>query len=166
MSTVNPHLQVNAVSRDEGQFRIRRVLSGTQTLTAAQSGSLCLFSAAAGSVFTLPTVTADQIGTWFDFQVTVTVTSNSHTVITGTPASQFILGSVLQAIEDTTPAANPGPKDFVFNGSTHVKCAMNGSTTGGIIGTTLRIVAISTTVWLISGYVKASGTIATPAATA
>jgi hypothetical protein len=54
---------------------------------------------------------------------------------------------------------------FAFDGSTHVACTMNGTTTGGLIGTTLRFRAISTTVWFVTGVILGSGTIATPAAT-
>lgn len=164
MSSPLPHLQYNCPSREEAQFKKRSVITGATTLTVAQSGSICLWNTAAGYTFTLPAITVDDIGTTFKFLVTTTVTSSNHKVITDA-ATTFLKGSVQQFVEDTTPAANPGPKDFLFNGTTHVACTMAGSTTGGIAGTWLELTAISTTQWMISGIVKASGIIATPAAT-
>lgn len=131
------------------------------TLTASQSGAVCFWDAAAGFTYTLP---APVVGLRFTFLVSVTATSSNHKLITDA-GTTFLKGSVLQAVEDTTPGANPGPKDFLFNGSTHVACTMNGTTTGGLFGTRIEVIAISSTVWAITGYVKASGTIATPAAT-
>lgn len=160
----NEQYQANAWSRAEGAPRKPEIVTGATTLTVAQSGAICLWNTAAGYTFTLPAITANDVGTHFRFIVTVTVTSSNHKLITDA-ATTYLKGSVLQAVEDTTPAANPGPKDFLFNGTTHVACTMNGSTTGGLHGTEIRVVAISTTQWMITGYVKASGIIATPAAT-
>jgi hypothetical protein len=42
---------------------------------------------------------------------------------------------------------------------------MNGTTSGGIIGTWIRVKALSSTQWLINGLIVGSGTIVTPAAT-
>lgn len=129
----------------------------TRQLLPKESGALCLFDRAAGVVYTLPT---PVIGMWFEFQTTVTITSNSAKVITKTPASEFILGLVnmLIAAAATTLAA-------AFNGTTHVAITMNGSTTGGVIGDRFRVTAISSTQWVIDGVVSGSGSIATPAAT-
>lgn len=131
------------------------------TLLASQSGAVCYWDAAAGFTYTLP---APVVGLNFKFRVSVTATSSNHKLITDA-ATTFLKGSVLQAVEDTTPGANPGPKDFLFNGSTHVACTMNGTTTGGLYGTEIEVSCISATQWFIRGYVKASGVIATPAAT-
>ena len=131
----------------------------TRTLLAKESGALCLMDAAAGTVYTLPVITSANVGMFFDFHQTVTVTSNSSKVITGS-AAQFILGQVqiMIAASATTLAA-------AFNGSTHVAITSNGSTTGGVIGSRFRLEAISTTQWLITGFVCGTGSIATPAAT-
>lgn len=160
--------QQSAYTRDESLavFRRNRVnlVTAATTLTVAQSGSLCLWNLAAGFTYTLPVIAASEVGTFFDFEVTVTATSVNHKLITGA-GTVFLLGNVLQFVEATTPAADPGPKGFALNGTTHVAITMNGTTTGGLIGTKLRATAISTTQWLVNGVVKASGVIATPAAT-
>lgn len=126
------------------------------TLTAKQSGALVLMDAAAGYTITLPT---PAIGMYFDFVQTVTQTSGTQKIITSA-ATEFILGEVL-----TYTTATASPAGFAFNGSTHVAYATNGTTSGGIIGSKIRLTALSSTVWLIEGVVVGSGTIVTPAST-
>lgn len=144
---------------------LQNVVSGsaaTVTLTPQQSGSLVLFDSAAGIVYTLP---SNIVGLTYDFFVSVTITSNAAEVATSVEASQFMLGTVDMATEATTPAANPGPKNFSANGTTHVEISMNGSTTGGIKGSWFRLTCITSTLWMCTGLIEASGTIATPFAT-
>ena len=146
--------------------RARKVIAVTadRTLTAKESGALVVFDVAAGAVVTLPTPVA---GMTFDFVVTTTITSNNAKIITNS-SSVFLLGEVL-----TYTTATASPAGFAFNGSTHVACTMNGTTTGGIIGTKVTVTALPTTSatstastqWFIEGTVVGSGTIATPAAT-
>lgn len=138
----------------------RPVISGvgaTRTLLPKESGALCLFDRAAGVVYTLPTPVE---GMYFDFQTTVTITSNAAKTITKTPASEFILG-LLMVFGGTTESIVSAD----FNGTTHVAISSNGTTTGGVIGDRYRLTAISATKWVIDGYVSGSGTVATPAAT-
>ncbi len=155
-------LQANAPSREEAQFRKRMILNSAQTLTVAQSGALCLWNLAAGFTYTLPTLTANDVGVWYDLRVTVSATSVAHKVIAGT--GQYLIGVLHQGILDTTPAANPGPK-FYTAGATDIAVSMDGITKGGLIGTNIRVEAIPGLAWGISGIVVASGTIATPFAT-
>ena len=135
----------------------RNVISGvgaTRQLLASEAGSLCLFDAAAGNVYTLPTPVA---GMTFEFLTTVSVTSNAQKTITKTIASEFIVGSVSEVtIATATPAG------FSANGTSIVSVSSNGTTTGGLIGSYYRLVAISTTQWGIEGVIVGSGTIATP----
>ena len=137
----------------------RQVISGaaaTRTLTAAESGALCLFDSAAGIVYTLPTPVA---GMQFEFQTTVSRTSNAHKIITSA-ASVFLVGTVDMVINAsaTTLAA-------LANGTTHVALSSNGTTTGGVQGDRYRVTAISATQWAIDGVVSGSGALATPFAT-
>lgn len=128
----------------------------TRTLTSKEAGSMSLFDAAAGVVYTLPTPVA---GAEFEFFQTVTTTSNAAKIITNL-ATEFILGEVFTYTTATASGAG-----FAFDGTTHRAISMNGTTTGGVIGTWVRLRALSTTVWAITGLVVGSGTIATPAAT-
>ena len=130
-------------------------------LTAAQSGSLCLWDAAAGFLYTLP---APVVGLWFEFEVTVTATSVTHKVITDA-GTTLIIGAIMASLIATTPSSTAGPFAFSFNGTTHIACAMNGTTTQGIIGSRLRLDCINATQWAISGLTIGSGSITTPAST-
>jgi hypothetical protein len=86
---------------------------------------------------------------------TVTITSNNATVITDA-GTTFVLGSVSNQVAAGTSTF------FQANGTSHIKIQSNGTTTGGILGGSYRMTCISATVWLISGFILGSGTIATP----
>ncbi len=133
----------------------RRVITAAKTLTAEDSGAICLFNSASGMTYTLPSA---QPGLFFDFQVTVTVTSNNDRVICA--VGDFFLGTVLQASDGTVTLVGR-----TADGSTHLAFDLNGTTKGGIMGDTIRVAAISDTQWAISGFVTATGTEATMFAT-
>lgn len=155
----------NAVAHDFTRYALeglaktqqQTVISGVttaRTLTAKDSGSLFLFDAAAGIVYTLP---APEVGIYFDFIVTTTITSNSATV--NTSAAGIFLGGSLISIDTDSANVNVG---FVANGTSHVTCAQNGTTTGGRAGTVMRFVCTTATLWTVSGTVLGSGVVATP----
>lgn len=131
----------------------------TRTLVPKEAGSLCLFDSAAGVVYTLPPITASNIGMWFEFAVTTTITSNAAKIITDS-ATTFLLGAITTVNNAATTAEN-----FAANGTTIRALSSNGTTTGGILGDRYRVQALSTTVWLVSGVLSNSGTAATPFAT-
>lgn len=142
---------------------IAQVISGARvtktavaTLTAGDSGALCVFNSAAGDIYTLPVPTA---GLWFDFVVTVTATSNNQKVITS-QATEFLLGTFVQSTDGTYTSALQSA-----NGTTIRSWVGNGSTTGGIKGDWFRVTAISATQWVIWGMGSATGAEATPFAT-
>ncbi len=126
------------------------VISGsgaTVTLTAAQSGSVVLFDRAAGIVYTLP---APSAGMFFDFFVTVTITSNAAKVITD--AGTTLLQGTIMASNSSTGAVTA----FFGNGTTHISVSMNGTTTGAIFGTWLRFTCVSGTLWEVEGMDQAT----------
>lgn len=131
-------------------------LGATRTLTASEAGSLVLFDRAAGIVITLP---APVIGMEFDFEVTVSITSNAAKIITDV-GTTLLIGSLINVKTDLTTLFCIG------NGSTHISVSMNGTTTGALIGTRLRFTCVSTTLWMVSGAILGSGAIATPFANA
>lgn len=136
---------------------LKPVISGqgaTRTLNKTESGSLCYFDRAAGIVYTLPT--AADPGTFFDFVITTTITSNAAKVITGA-GIELLIGGYTNVDTDTSNAVAV----FTGNGSTHVAVTMNGTTTGGILGTKLRFTCLSSTRWMVEGIVQGSGTVAT-----
>lgn len=146
------------------QQRKRVIVSASATLTVAQSGSLCTWPAATGFTYTLPAITAADLGTWFEFVCPITNTTTACKVITAS-ASVFMTGSPLTYINNTTPGANPGPKGFLYDPAASVACVMGGTdtTAGGIAGTRIRLTAVSTTLWFIEGQIIAAGTIVTSA---
>lgn len=138
----------------------RNVISGqgaTRSLNANESGSVALFDRAAGIVYTLPTA---KVGAYFDFVVTTTITSNAAKVITAA-GTELLIGGYTSVDTDTSNAVAA----FTANGSTHVAVSMNGTTTGAILGTKLRFTCLSSTRWMVEGFVQGSGVVATGFAT-
>lgn len=138
----------------------RQVISAqpaTRQLLPKESNALCLFDRAAGIVYTLPT--PSFVGQTFEFTVTVSVTSNAHKIITNL-TTEFLVGALVMA-----SIATASPAGFSANGTTIRAVSANGSTTGGLIGETYRVTAISATQWEINGVSFGSGTLATPFAT-
>ena len=128
--------------------------SGT-TLTADDSGSYCLFAAAAETIVTLP---APQVGLEFTFVTTVTATGD-HVIRTATLNTDGFLGGV---ITNSTTADNSDCFSADADGSNdHI--TLNGSTTGGLAGTRVHLVCIDGENWAVDGQIVASGgTVATP----
>lgn len=145
----------------KGHIRHTIPLTAARTLLAAESGALCVWTTATGCTATLP---APVIGLRFEFLVAVTNTSTACKVITDA-ATTFIGGGCLTFIDNTTPAANPGPKGFLFDSAASVAVLMGGSdtTAGGIAGTRFTLECVSATLWIVSGLIRAAGTIVTPA---
>lgn len=137
------------------------VISGqgaTRTLNPLESGSVCMFDRAAGIVYTLPTA---KPGAYFDFVVSTTVTSNAAKVITAA-GTELLIGTLTSVDTDTSNAVAA----FTGNGTDHIAISMNGTTTGAVAGTSFRVTCLSSTKWVVSGYVLGSGVVATPFATA
>lgn len=141
----------------------QNVISGsgaTRTLNANESGSLVLMDRAAGIVFTLPTA---RPGTYFDFVVTTSVTSNAYKVITGA-GTELLIGGYVSVDTDSTNATAV----FTGNGSSHVAVNMTAASSnalGGLQGTKLRFTCLSSTRWEVEGVVMCGGTPATAFAT-
>lgn len=123
----------------------------TVTLTAAQNGQTFLLDAATGVTYTLP---APAIGLTYNFAVTVSVTSSAHEVKTNA-GTVFLEGVIAQIGSATTFG-------FKADGTTILALKMNGTTTGGVLGSQFTFVCVSATEWLVSGINVASGTAATP----
>lgn len=132
-------------------------VGSTRTLKAKESGALCLNDRAAGIVWTLP---APAEGMEFTFRTTVQRTSNSYKIITNA-ATVFLVGAVMAG--DATIATSGDI--FTADGTTHVALTLDGDTKGGFVGEDIRLTAISSTQWLITGLVIGTGTMVTGFAT-
>lgn len=124
--------------------------SGNTTVTAAMSGGTLLFDTAAGITYTLP---APVVGLTYTFVVTTSVTSSNHKVITNT-------GTVLLQGVITSATTTASVFESVI-GSSNISVTMNGTTTGGLVGTQLDFKCLSTTLWQVYGTNFTSGTTAT-----
>lgn len=126
----------------------------TQTILAAQTGQTFLLDRAA-LAYTLPAATP---GLKFKFVTTLDATAAEIEV--ATPASEFLQGSINAGYATAGAGAI-----YQGNGTSHVAVKMNGTTTGGKIGTQFDLECLVANKWQISGNSFGSGTLATPFAT-
>ena len=133
--------------------------ASSTTLTKAQSGGVFLFDAATAQTYVLP---APVVGLEYTFICTVANTGAASHEIDTDAGTTFIGGTLVCGLEATTPGANPGPKLFSGNPAASVKIATNGTTTGGLVGSMIKVTCVSSTVWMATGTMLCSGTIATP----
>ena len=151
---------------------VLNVANGTDTLTldVATYGGRIIRTNDATLVITLPSLnaTADPVtggpgsdpnspnnmGASFTFLVETAATT--WKIITA--ASQYLVGSALVIDTDTTDTV----KGFAANGTSIRSVNLDGSTTGGIVGSYVTVTALNSTMWTVSGVVIGSGTVATP----
>jgi len=127
-------------------------LSASTTLDPDIHGNtVTSLNAAAGLTVTLPA--ASGSGMVYDIFVGTTVTSNSY-VIQVASASDVIQGG----LGVSTDAAGV----VIPTASTSDTITMNGSTTGGLIGSNLRLKDVASGVWSVSGVLLSTGVEATP----
>jgi hypothetical protein len=144
-------------------LRQRRNVVNAGTATVAlgkeQSGALVCFTAVTGAV-TLPAISADDddIGMFFDFICRVSSTS-SQTVTAA--AADLLEGGVWMVDFD---AAYTAPQGIFLepDATDDLIMTMNGTTTGGKIGTAFRVTATTAARWYVSGVVAGDGVLATP----
>lgn len=138
-------------------------VTAARTLLATESGAKVIWSTATGATVTLP---APVVGLEFEFICGITNTATACKVITDA-GTTFIQGEVLTIVDNTTPAAGPGPKGFSFNGSSHIAVLFGGAdtTAGGVAGTRFKLTCMTSTKWHISGIIVGAGTIVTCAST-
>ncbi len=120
-------------------------------LLPEESGAMIIAGSATGSLFTLPTPVK---GMQFEFLYTIAATSNEHKVITNSITTEFMLGSIISASATVAEGMDVFTADGTAN---HVSISMNGTTTGGEVGTRLYFTALSTTQWLVKGVNQGSG---------
>jgi hypothetical protein len=131
-------------------------------------------SLAAALTLTLPTINAstnpatsgpgqdpntiNNEGVVYTIWVPTTISTSSLKI--GTDGTDKYIGAVLSIDTDTSGAAvgfTAGASDDFIN--------LNGTTTGGVAGTFVQIVAVAALKYMVTGTVLGSGTVATPFAT-
>jgi len=113
----------------------------TKLLEVSESGSYVILNKADGVTILLP---QPQIGLIYEFFIATSVTSNAYTVIA---QDATITGFLINIDTDTSNALDA----FTADGTTHVAVTMNGTSTGGLRGTTFKLTCISNNMWLING---------------
>jgi hypothetical protein len=125
------------------------VATATYTMTpSANLGQILFLNALAGFTTTLPAATGT--GNVYTICVQTTVTSNNYVVVAA--GSDKIWGTVSVA----------GTTNGTFVASNNSTVTMNGSTTGGVKGSTLYYTDMGTNFWFVEGNLVGSGTASTP----
>jgi hypothetical protein len=102
--------------------------------------------------------TLNNEGVVYTIWVPTTISTSSLKI--GTDGTDKYIGAVLSIDTDTSGAAvgfTAGASDDFIN--------LNGTTTGGVAGTFVQIVAVAALKYMVTGTVLGSGTVATPFAT-
>jgi hypothetical protein len=128
-----------------------RLTTATTLNVDGYAGKTILMDSATGFIVTLPAATGS--GAMFKIVVTTTVSSGSH-VIRVANASDVMAGT-LDIATDIAGVTCPTT-------STSDTITMSGSTTGGVIGSTIFLEDVKANLWAVSGGLVSTGAEATP----
>ena len=117
----------------------------TETLTAAQSGTLFLINGAAANIVNLPALSTDNVGVTYDFQLTVAVGGSVTTtfVLPGSAVSNFqgmmslVAGTAANAISDVAGDTLTLPNSTVANARIAMTCVVDDGTNSTWMATAL-----------------------------
>lgn len=154
-STFNNAVSINAATNYWRQVTTGGAFATPIVLTSAQSGRVYYVADAAGLDFTLPALSAAEVGVHYRFQVAVTITSNSLRITAA--SGDLLFGGIIMTDFDTADKI----QSFAPDGNDLVYTA-NGSTSGGKQGTWVEYIAASATAWMVTGISIGDGTIVTP----
>ena len=144
---------VNGNPTNIGTFAKVDTSAATLTLDPTLHGAnIVTLSRAAGTTVTLPAATGS--GVIYRLLVLVAVTSNND-IIKVANASDTMIGF-------SSGSTFAGTGAFIEGvGGTDDTCTMNGSTTGGLIGSYIILQDFATNVWFVDARLVGSGTMAT-----
>ncbi len=126
------------------------ITASTLTVDSSYNGKTILISRAAGTAVTLPAATGSQAK--YMVRLAASVTSNSTTVKVAN-ATDIMQGDAV--VTASTPGA-------FYTTATSDTITMNGSTTGGLVGSYVELTDVAAGVWLVHAVLIGSGTVATP----
>ena len=117
----------------------------TETLTAAQSGTLFLINGAAANIVNLPALSTDNVGVTYDFQLTVAVGGSVTTtfVLPGSAVSNFqgmlslVAGTAANAVSDVAGDTLTLPNSTVANARISMTCVADDGTNSTWMATAL-----------------------------
>lgn len=102
--------------------------------------------------------TLNNEGVIYTIWVPTTISTSSLKIRTSGSGSDLFIGTLLSVDTDTSGAM----VGFTANGSSNDFINLNGTTTGGVAGTWVQIVAIAAAKYMVTGVVLGSGLVATP----
>jgi hypothetical protein len=117
----------------------------TETLTAAQSGTLFLINGAAANIVNLPALSTGNVGVTYDFQLTVAVGGSVTTtfVLPGSAVSNFqgmlslVAGTAANAVSDVAGDTLTFPNSTVANARVSMTCVVDDGTNSTWMATAL-----------------------------
>jgi hypothetical protein len=117
----------------------------TETLTAAQSGTLFLINGAAANIVNLPALSTGNVGVTYDFQLTVAVGGSVTTtfVLPGSAVSNFqgmlslVAGTAANAVSDVAGDTLTLPNSTVANARVSMTCVADDGTNSTWMATAL-----------------------------
>ena len=153
----------DALNKASNAFRgpLDVVVAGDNTQYSLGKDDCCRTYAshhANGMDITLPAVDASDAGLWIKIEVAVTVTASD--LISVTAASGDLLEGSVYLTKATDAVANQA--EFAADESDDLIFSMNGSTTGGLIGSWAKFIVNENGYWTVEGQLMGSGTLATP----
>jgi hypothetical protein len=140
-----------------------RIISVGGSLAAALTLTLPLINVTTNPVTSGPGQdpnTLNNEGVVYTIWVPTTISTSSLKIFA--PSTNRFIGSLISVDTDTSGAV----VGFTANGTTNDFINLNGTTTGGVAGTWIQIVAIAADKYMVTGNVIGSGIVATPFADA
>jgi len=137
------------------------IVAGDNSQYSPSKDELCRTYAshhANGMDITLPSIDASDAGLWVKIEVAVTVTSSD--LVRVTAASGDLLEGSVYLTKATDAVANQA--EFAADESNDLIFSMNGSTTGGLIGSWAKFIVNENGYWTVEGQLLGSGTLDTP----
>jgi hypothetical protein len=136
-----------------------RIIAVGGSLAAALTLTLPVINTSANSITSGPgqdPSTANNEGVVYTIWVPTTISTSSLKI--GTNGTDKFVGSLISVDTDTSGAV----VGFTANGSSNDFINLNGTTTGGVAGTCIEIVAIAANKYMVKGQLLGSGVVATP----
>jgi hypothetical protein len=131
-------------------------------LTANDSGKAYLLDDAAGLDFTLPAITASNVGMFFDFKLQTEPTSNSYRWTA--QAADLLIGRIVIIDKDMVEGSTEAVQQLNRpDGSDDLICTITGTddTQGSLVGGSVSFLALTATRWWVEGTLIGDGALAT-----
>lgn len=159
MQTRGPALALDTVAAKMPIATVTGVGTGTTfTLNEYQSGSIVLLDRAGGATYVLPDA-RPGINYWF--HSTANLTSGSYTITATAASSSYAVTGLVQNINSSSTTATTYTAGIDGSKSTQ-KVVLNARSTGGLIGSYVKVTAVSSGTWHVTGLVVGTATTATP----